>query len=73
MLRAVAAPVLAPIATNEVVWQARASKPIHCDPIAEARRVLDEHRAREAAQGAAVKAYFSSNAMASGGMAGMQV
>ena len=70
VLRATAAPVLAPIATVEAVWQARAGTPVYGDAIAEARRVLDELQARAAAQGTAFKAYTCSNGMAAGAMAG---
>jgi hypothetical protein len=65
-----AAPVLAPITTNEVVWQARTGAVIHGDPVAEARRVLDELQARQPAFGTAVKAYVCSNGMTVGAMAG---
>ena len=70
VMRAVAAPVLAPIATNEVVWQARTGTVIHGDAVAEARRVLNELQARQPAYGAAVKAYVCSNGMTVGAMAG---
>ena len=69
-LRAAAAHVLAPIATNEVVWQARTGAVILDDPIQEARRVIDERQACDPAQGAAARASMGSNGMVVGQLAG---
>ena len=67
---AVSAKIVEPVVDSRVVWATRASIPIRDDPIAEARRVIDEMQARSAQQGAAATAIVLSNGLVAGSLAG---
>jgi adenosylmethionine-8-amino-7-oxononanoate aminotransferase len=71
-VRAASAHLLAPVVSNEVVWQVRASGACGLDAVLECRRAIDEAQARAPEQGVAVRAHFASNGMVLGPLAGMR-